>query len=77
MKQSEILQLATKGEFPAHLLLGSDAVQCARRAEDKQKSEAKVRLEVSVLTDAEGVQGHPALELCEECRRNSLRDFMK
>jgi NAD(P)-dependent dehydrogenase (short-subunit alcohol dehydrogenase family) len=58
-----ILQLATKEQLPAHLLLGSDAVQYARLAEDKRESDAKVWLDVSVLTDAEGVHGQPALNL--------------
>jgi NAD(P)-dependent dehydrogenase (short-subunit alcohol dehydrogenase family) len=57
-----ILQLATKEQLPAHLLLGSDAVQYARLAEDKRESDAKAWLEVSVSTDAEGVQ-RPALKL--------------
>jgi NAD(P)-dependent dehydrogenase (short-subunit alcohol dehydrogenase family) len=58
-----ILQLATQEELPAHLLLGSDAVQYAHLAEDKRESDAKVWLEVSVSTDAEGVQGRPVLKL--------------
>ncbi|HET8889565.1 MAG TPA: SDR family NAD(P)-dependent oxidoreductase [Candidatus Angelobacter sp.] len=58
-----ILQLATKEQLPVHLLLGSDAVQYARLAEDKRESDAKVWLDVSVLTDAEGVQGQPVLNL--------------
>ena len=58
-----ILQLATKEQLPAHLLLGSDAVQYARFAEDKRESDAKAWLDVSVSTDAEGVQGQPALKL--------------
>lgn len=57
-----ILQLATKEQLPAHLLLGSDAVQYARLAEDKRESDAKVWLDVSVLTDAESVW-QPALNL--------------
>lgn len=57
-----ILQLATKEQLPAHLLLGSDAVQYARLAEDKRESDAKEWLEVSVSTDAEGAQ-RPALKL--------------
>lgn len=56
-----ILQLATKDQLPAHLLLGSDAVQYARLAQDTRESDAKAWLEVSVSTDAEGVQGRPAL----------------
>jgi NAD(P)-dependent dehydrogenase (short-subunit alcohol dehydrogenase family) len=58
-----ILQLATKDQLPAHLLLGSDAVQYDRLAEDKWESDAKVWLDVSVSTDAEGVRGLPALNL--------------
>jgi NAD(P)-dependent dehydrogenase (short-subunit alcohol dehydrogenase family) len=58
-----ILHLATKEQLPTHLLLGSDAVQYARAAEDKRESDAKAWLEVSLSTDAEGVQGRPALKL--------------
>lgn len=58
-----ILQLARKEQLPAHLLLGSDAVQYARLAEDKRESDAMVWLNVSISTDAEGVQGQPALKL--------------
>jgi hypothetical protein len=48
-----ILQLATKDKLPAHLLLGSDAVQYARFAEDKRESEDKAWLDVSLSTDAQ------------------------
>ena len=58
-----ILQLATKEQLPDHLLLGSDAVQYARRAEDKRESDAKAWLDISVSTDAEGVQKQPVLTL--------------
>jgi NAD(P)-dependent dehydrogenase (short-subunit alcohol dehydrogenase family) len=58
-----ILQLATKEQLPAHLLLGSDAVQYARIAEDKRESDAKAWFQVSVSTDFEGVQEQPALQL--------------
>jgi NAD(P)-dependent dehydrogenase (short-subunit alcohol dehydrogenase family) len=58
-----ILHLATKEELPPHLLLGSDAVQYARAAEDRRESDAKAWLEVSLSSDAEGVQGRPALKL--------------
>jgi NAD(P)-dependent dehydrogenase (short-subunit alcohol dehydrogenase family) len=58
-----ILHLATKEQLPPHLLLGSDAVQYARAAEDKRESDDKAWLEVSLSTDAEGVQGRPALKL--------------
>jgi len=57
-----ILQLATKEQLPTHLLLGSDAVQYARFAEDKRESDAKAWHDVSISTDAEGVQGQPALK---------------
>jgi len=52
-----ILQLATKEQLPAHLLLGSDAVQYARLAQDKRESDAEAWVDVSTSTDAEGVQG--------------------
>lgn len=58
-----ILQLATKEQLPAHLLLGSDAVQYPRLAADKRESDAKAWLDVSVSTDAEGVERRPALQL--------------
>jgi NAD(P)-dependent dehydrogenase (short-subunit alcohol dehydrogenase family) len=58
-----ILHLATKEQLPSHLLLGSDAVQYAQAAEDKRESDAKAWLDVSVSTDAEGVQEQPALKL--------------
>jgi hypothetical protein len=38
-------------------------VQYARLAEDKRESDAKAWLDVSVSTDAEDVQGQPALKL--------------
>ena len=56
-----ILQLVTKEQLPAHLLLGSDAVQYARLAADKRKSDAEAWLDLSVSTDAEGVQEHATL----------------
>jgi NAD(P)-dependent dehydrogenase (short-subunit alcohol dehydrogenase family) len=57
-----ILQLARQEALPAHLLLGSDAVQYARLAEEKRDSDAKEWLEVSLLTDSESVQEQPALK---------------
>jgi len=57
-----IVQLAGKEALPAHLLLGSDAVQYARLAEEKRESDARKWLEVSLSTDSEGVQGQPALK---------------
>jgi len=54
-----ILQLATKEQLPAHLLLGSDAVQYAGFAEQKRESDAKAWHDVSVSTDAEDIKGLP------------------
>ena len=58
-----ILHLATKEQLPAHLLLGSDAVQYARAAEEKRVSDAKAWHDVSTSTDAEAVRGQHVLSL--------------
>jgi NAD(P)-dependent dehydrogenase (short-subunit alcohol dehydrogenase family) len=52
-----ILHLATKEQLPSHLLLGSDAVQYARAADDKREVDAKAWHDVSISTDAEAVKG--------------------
>ena len=57
-----ILQLASKEQLPAHLLLGSDAVHYARMAEEKRESDAKAWHNISVSTDAEDVKGLPDLK---------------
>jgi len=57
-----IVQLARKEQLPAHLLLGSDAVQYARLAEEKRGSDAKEWIDVSLSTDFEGIQEQPALK---------------
>ncbi|AXC12712.1 3-oxoacyl-[acyl-carrier protein] reductase [Acidisarcina polymorpha] len=57
-----ILQLASKEQLPAHLLLGSDAVQYARFAEEKRESDARAWHNISVSTDAENVKGLPDLK---------------
>jgi hypothetical protein len=57
-----ILTLASKEQLPAHLLLGSDAVQYARFAEEKRDSDAKAWRDVSVSTDAEDAKGLPDLK---------------
>jgi NAD(P)-dependent dehydrogenase (short-subunit alcohol dehydrogenase family) len=57
-----ILQLASKDQLPAHLLLGSDAVQYARLAQEKRDSDAKAWRDISVSTDAEDVKGLPDLK---------------
>jgi hypothetical protein len=56
-----ILQLVSKEQLPAHLLLG-DAVQYARFAEEKRESNAKTWHNISVSTDAEDVKGLPDLK---------------
>jgi NAD(P)-dependent dehydrogenase (short-subunit alcohol dehydrogenase family) len=57
-----ILQLASKEQLPAHLLLGSDAVQYARLAEEKRESDAKAWHDISVSTDAENAKELPDLK---------------
>ena len=57
-----ILQLASKEQLPAHLLLGSDAVHFAGLAGEKRESDAKAWHDISVSTDAEDVQGLPDLK---------------
>ena len=57
-----ILQLASKEQLPAHLLLGSDAVQYARFAEEKRESDAKAWHNISISTDAEDVKELPDLK---------------
>jgi NAD(P)-dependent dehydrogenase (short-subunit alcohol dehydrogenase family) len=57
-----IVELARKELLPAHLLLGSDAVQYARISEEKREADAKQWLEVSLSTDSEGVQERPVLK---------------
>jgi hypothetical protein len=57
-----ILQLASKEQLSAHLLLGSDAVQYARLAEEKRETDAKAWHNISVSTDAEDVKGLPDLK---------------
>ena len=56
-----ILHLATKEQLPTHLLLGTDAVQYARAAEDKRESDAKEWQDVSCSTDVEAVLGQHVL----------------
>ena len=57
-----ILQLASKEQLPAHLLLGSDAVRFARLAEEKRESDAKAWHNISVSTDVEDLKGLPDLK---------------
>jgi len=56
-----ILHLATLDELPAHLLLGSDAVQYCEFAQQQRDSIAKTWLETSLSTDAKNLKGAPDL----------------
>jgi NAD(P)-dependent dehydrogenase (short-subunit alcohol dehydrogenase family) len=58
-----VLQLATREQLPAHLLLGSDAVQYYRLAEDKRESDAAAWQDVSLSTDAEQSHDKPDLHI--------------
>jgi hypothetical protein len=51
-----------KEQLPAHLLLGSDAVQYTRFAEERRESDAKAWHNISILTDAEDVKELPNLK---------------
>jgi NAD(P)-dependent dehydrogenase (short-subunit alcohol dehydrogenase family) len=56
-----ILRLAASDELPAHLLLGSDAVQHAAQAEAARAADAERWREVSVSTDFDTTVAIPAL----------------
>ena len=56
-----ILQLAHRDQLPAHLLLGSDAVQYAGKAETTRAAEAEHWRSVSISTDADSAE--PLLSL--------------
>jgi NAD(P)-dependent dehydrogenase (short-subunit alcohol dehydrogenase family) len=58
-----ILELATKDQLPAHLLLGSDAVHYARAAQARRDEDDKQWLDVSLSTDADGVQVEHVLQI--------------
>jgi NAD(P)-dependent dehydrogenase (short-subunit alcohol dehydrogenase family) len=58
-----ILQLATRDKLPAHLLLGSDAVHYAKAAQHNRDTDDKQWLDVSLSTDADGVQGEHVLNI--------------
>jgi NAD(P)-dependent dehydrogenase (short-subunit alcohol dehydrogenase family) len=57
-----VLRLAASERLPAHLLIGSDAVQYAREAEAARAAEAEHWREVSVSTDATVPGSLPALQ---------------
>jgi NAD(P)-dependent dehydrogenase (short-subunit alcohol dehydrogenase family) len=56
-----ILRLATSDHLPAHLLLGSDAVQYAAQAEATRAADAERWREISVSTDVNAPGALPAL----------------
>jgi NAD(P)-dependent dehydrogenase (short-subunit alcohol dehydrogenase family) len=56
-----ILRLAQSDHLPAHLLLGSDAVQYAGEAEAARATDAKRWREISVSTDVNAPEALPAL----------------
>jgi len=56
-----ILRLVDSDKLPAHLLLGSDAVQFTAQAEAARAAEAERWREVSVSTDADASVSLPAL----------------
>ena len=56
-----ILRLAAADNLPAHLLLGSDAVQYASQAEAKRAADAERWRAVSVSTDVAGPESLPEL----------------
>jgi NAD(P)-dependent dehydrogenase (short-subunit alcohol dehydrogenase family) len=57
-----VLRLAASDSLPAHLLIGSDAVQHARQAEATRAADAERWREVSVSTDADAPRSMPALQ---------------
>jgi len=56
-----VLRLPDSDQLPAHLLLGSDAVQYAREAEAKRAADAERWREVSVSTDFTSAAALPGL----------------
>jgi NAD(P)-dependent dehydrogenase (short-subunit alcohol dehydrogenase family) len=56
-----ILRLATMERLPAHLLLGSDAVEYVRQAEATRAADGEHWRAISVSTDADAVGPPPAL----------------
>jgi len=57
-----ILRLAASDKLPAHLLLGSDAVQFSEQAEAARAAEARHWREASLSTDAAGSVSLPKLQ---------------
>jgi NAD(P)-dependent dehydrogenase (short-subunit alcohol dehydrogenase family) len=57
-----VLRLAASDSLPAHLLLGSDAVQFAGQAEATRAADAERWREISVSTDVNAAASLPALK---------------
>jgi hypothetical protein len=57
-----VLLLATRDSLPAHLLLGSHAVQFAVQAEATRAADAERWREISVSTDVDAPGSLPALQ---------------
>lgn len=58
-----ILQIASKEQLPAHLLLGSDALQYVRSAEQQRELDAKAWHDVSISIDDQNIRGALDLKL--------------
>lgn len=56
-----VLRLATRDRLPAHLLLGSDAVQMSEQVDQARSSEAASWREVSMSTDAANIGPTPPM----------------
>jgi hypothetical protein len=56
-----VLRLAASDQLPAHLLLGSDAIQYAGQADATRAADAERWREVSVSTDVNATVALPAL----------------
>jgi NAD(P)-dependent dehydrogenase (short-subunit alcohol dehydrogenase family) len=58
-----VLRLAASDHLPAHLLLGSDAIQYAGQAEATRAADAERWKEVSISTDVDAPESLPALPI--------------
>jgi hypothetical protein len=63
-----VLRLAASDRLPAHLLLGSDAVQYAGQAEAARAADAERWREISVSTDVNAPGSLPALRFGADSR---------
>jgi hypothetical protein len=56
-----VLRLAASDQLPAHLLVGSDAVQFSGKAQAARDADAERWKETSVSTDVDAAAAMPAL----------------